>query len=320
MDIDQLAQQLHVQAGVLSRGQLTRLGARDSDVRRLLRRRELTRVHPRVYVNHTGPLTWLQRAWAATLACEPAALRDRSALRAAGGPGRRLHADGPIEVAIDHTRRILAPPGVDLRRIVGLDDQVLWNASPPRLRTEHASLRLAAGAASEVDAVAFLADPVGARMTTGPRLAGALRSHPRIARREFLARVIADVGAGTCSTLEQGYLARVERPHGLPFARRQVRESAKGPLYRDVLHEEFGLVVEIDGRMFHAQARQHDADLERDLDVAATDRATVRVGWGQVFDRPCSTAFKVGRVLQHRGWCGAPRRCPRCPPGLLAVA
>ena len=44
-------------------------------------------VHPGVYVNHTGELTWLQRAWAAVLFAWPAALSHDSALRAADGPG-----------------------------------------------------------------------------------------------------------------------------------------------------------------------------------------------------------------------------------------
>lgn len=321
MDRRMVRHLLEVQAGVISRAQLVECGATDNDIRRLVRQRHLARVHHRVYVDHTGPLTWIQRAWAATLCCAPAALSDESALRAAEGPGRRRNDDTrPIQVAVDHSRKVRPPSGVVATRVVGLDSQVLWNASPPRMRPEHAAIRLAAGADREIDAVAFLADAVGARMTRGDRLARALGSYPRIARREFLESVIVDVAEGTCSTLEHGYLVNVERAHGLPTARRQFRESVKGPLFRDAVYEAFGLIVELDGRMFHAKARQHDADLERDLDAAATGRATVRLGWGQAYDRPCSTAFKLGAVFVDRGWRDRPRRCPLCPEDLPYAA
>lgn len=321
MDTRQLCLLLEVQSGVISRRQLSEVGASDNDVRRMVRRRELRRVHPRVYVNHTGPLTWVQRAWAATLYAAPGVLRDESAVRAASGPGWRTFDDGrPIQVAIDHARKVRSLPEVDICRIAGLDGQTLWNTSPPRLRPEHNAIRLASTADRMVDAVAHLADVVGARATTGARLADALAAYPRIARRGFLEEVVADVGAGTCSTLEHGFLTRVERPHGLPSAGRQVRESIKGPLFRDAVYARLGLIVELDGRMFHAKVRQHDGDLERDLDAAATDRMTVRLGWGQVFDRSCTTAFKLGRVFETHGWGGHAVPCPSCPPTLPFAA
>ena len=65
----------------------------------MLRRGELFRVHPGVYVNHNGPLTWDQRAWAAVHAHWPAALARQSALPS---PPE----DGPIHVAIDRKRTV----------------------------------------------------------------------------------------------------------------------------------------------------------------------------------------------------------------------
>lgn len=312
---------LEHQAGVISRRQALDLGLDDHDLRRLLRRRVWARVHSGVYVDHTGPLTWVQRAWAATLFCAPAALCNESARRAADGPGRAQHDDGlPIHVAVDHLRTVQVPVGVRVHRIVSLHDKVHWNTSPPRQRLEHAVLALAGAAAREIDAVAHLADAVGARLTTGERLQAALDATPRIARRPLLTRVIADVSAGTCSALEHGYLTRVERPHGLPTASRQFRETTKGPLFRDALYEAFDLIVELDGRMFHSKFQRHDADLERDLDAATASRLTLRLGWGQSYDRSCGTAFKLGRVFQERGWAGAPHRCPRCAPDMPAAA
>ncbi len=302
---------LERQSGVVSRAQLLDHGVAVTTVRRRLRRRELVMKAPGVYVTHTGDLTWRQRAWVAVLTLEPAALCHRSALRADDGPGR-VPVEEVIHVAVDRTRSPAAPPGVRLHQLAHLDDKVRWSASPPRVRVEHAVLDVASGAADDLTAIATLADAVQARRTTAARLAETLDSRPRIARRAFLAGVLADVAAGTCSVLEHGYLARVERPHGLPGAQRQVTDSARGPLHRDVEYAVARLRVELDGRLFHHNATARDLDLDRDLDSAVDGHLTVRLGWGQVHGRPCVTARKVGALLQQRGWEGRPIPCPEC--------
>lgn len=316
MDDDELAHLLDLQDGLIARRQALALGATASDVRRLLRRRAWTRVHPGVYVNHTGPLTWQQRAWAAVLHAEPAALCADSALRAADGPGRRERDDdSPLHVAVDRDRTFEPPDGVVRHRLADLQDKALWNARPPRLRIEEALIDVAAEAADDHAAIRVLSDGVQARRTTADRMVRALEGRSRIARREFLAGVLADIRDGTCSVLEHGYLTRVERPHGLPRAQRQRGASASGPIYRDVTHPEHGLVIELNGRLFHDNATSYDLDLDRDLDAAVDGLLTVRIGWGQVFRRPCATAERVGRLLQARGWAGEVTRCPRCDGG-----
>jgi hypothetical protein len=190
---------------------------------------------------------------------------------------------------------------------------VRWSQSPPRVRIEEAVIDVAAEAADDFAAIAVLADAVQSRRTTAARLQHTLSGRNRIARRGFLDGVLADVAEGTCSVLEHGYLTRVERPHRLPTGARQLCESLRGPVYRDVDYREFGRLVELDGRLFHDTAADRDRDLERDLEVAVAGRTTVRLGWGQVFLRPCRTALRIGRWLQAGGWEGAPRMCPGCP-------
>lgn len=191
--------------------------------------------------------------------------------------------------------------------------QVDWSAYPPRQRAEDWVLDLASDAASELDAVAAIADAVGARRVRAQQLRDALAGRSRIRRRAFLGAVIDDVAAGTCSVLEHGYLVRVERAHGLPGGQRQVVDSTKGTLYRDVVYEAFGVIVELDGRLFHSRVADRDRDLDRDLDAAVRDQLTLRLGWGQVFERPCRTADRIGVVLANQGWGGVVRRCPDCP-------
>lgn len=126
--------------------------------------------------------------------------------------------------------------------------------------------------------------------------------------------LLEDIEHGTCSVLEHGYLTRVERPHGLPAPSRQVtRRGPSGQEYRDVEYDEFGFVVELDGRTGHADWDSEGRDGDRDLDDLATGRISARVRWAQVFGRECRTAERVGRVLQARGWGGRPTPCgPQC--------
>ncbi|GAB3303531.1 hypothetical protein EK0264_03070 [Epidermidibacterium keratini] len=319
MDNRAVAELLDRQNGVISRAQAVACGAGEHDIRRLVRRNEWARVHTGVYVNHTGPLTWQQRAWAAVLYGEPAALSHASARRAADGPGRRSYDDGePMQIAIDGARSIRPQAGIEIHRINGLSERALWHTSPPRVRPEEAVIDLAAIAARDIDAIGYLADAVRARITTPARLQAALARRTRVNRRRFLEQVIGDIAEGTCSALEHGYLVRVERRHGLPTARRQFRESAKGTLYRDAEYAEFGVIMELDGRMYHSSVRDRDLDLERDLAAFATGRVTARLGWGQVFDRGCRTAHTVGLALNNRGWRGEATSCRECPPALTA--
>ena len=314
MDLKAYADLLALQSGVVSRRQLlddARL--QPYDIQRMLRRRDLVRLHDGVFVNHTGNLTWLQRAWAGVLAAWPAALARESAIRAADGPGGGGRDDPVIHLAVDRDRHARTPVGYQLHRMTRFDERVQWNASPPRVRVEEALLDVAVRQPDDFGAIAVLADAIQSRRTQAARLREALDARPRQPRRDFLSGVIADLQNGTCSVLEHGYLTLVERPHGLPTGSRQVHDTRRRSLYRDVLYDEFDQLVELDGRMWHDSATQRDADLDRDLDAAVNRLATVRLGWGQVYGRPCATAVRIGHLLGARGWPGAPVRCARCP-------
>ena len=102
-----------VQDGVVSRRQLLELGANDDDVERMLRRGELDRRHPGVYVNHNGPLTRQQREWVAVQVHWPAALTRKSALPSP--PPLAV-----VHVAIDQRRTVKPVPGVVAHRTPGI--------------------------------------------------------------------------------------------------------------------------------------------------------------------------------------------------------
>ncbi len=300
------------QHGVVSRRQLHDAGLAPHDIARLVRRRALTPLHAGVYVDHTGEPAFLQRCWGAVLLLWPAALAGETAMRAAEGPGSRRPHD-VIHVAVHRDRRVRDRGGMTILRTDRLDSQVLWNVGPPRLRYEEAAIDVADGAAGDFAALESLSRAVQSRRTTAERMLASARGRTRLHRREWIESVLADLAEGTCSVLEHGYLHRVERAHGLGHARRQVVDRlGAGSVYRDVVYP-CGLVVELDGRLFHDTTQQRDRDFDRDLDAAASGASTVRLSYGQVFDRPCWTAARVARVLALHGWRGRPRPCgPEC--------
>jgi hypothetical protein len=163
--MDEIAALLSLQDGVISRRQVLSAGLQPHAIERLLRRREWVAVHPGVYVDHTGPLSWRQRAWAAVLACWPPALDGQSSLRAHEGRGRRGRVDGPIAVLVAHRRHLTPPDGVEARRSRRFDEQVSWNLNPPRMSYDDTVIEIADTAPRELDVIAALADACGGRRT-----------------------------------------------------------------------------------------------------------------------------------------------------------
>ncbi len=295
---------LHDQAGVVARRQLLELGCTDVDIRRWVRRRELTRVHAGVFVNHTGPLTWVSRSWVAVQLYWPAALTHDSVVHRAGDV---------IHVAVRADRNVLTRAGISVHLLSRLDERVQWHLGPPRVRLEDAVLMMCAARHRRIDALALAADVCQRRRTTPERLLAELDRQPNLKHRAWLREVLLETAGGVRSALESGYLHRVERAHGLPRGTRQLREvTGRGVVYRDLVYEEYALVVELDGRVGHELSQDRWNDMDRDLVTAVEGRSTVRLGWRHVEEAACRTAAALGELLHRNGWRGVVRRCGTC--------
>lgn len=316
-DVDRtdLALLMAAQEGVVSRRQVHTHGFDDSFIESRIRRKDWARVHRGVYVDHTGSPTWKQRAWAAVLVTWPSALCHESALVLAGlrSPDVDALRRPILHVAVDQSRRVEKVAGVRIHRVTDLEEVVQLSRSLPRVRLEHALLDVASAARDDAVAIAVLADACQVGRTTPARLAALLRDRIRLPRRRFLLQVLDDVAAGAYSVMEHRYLTRVERPHGLPTAKRQRRvKQGRAVGYRDVEYLATATVVELDGRLGHEWQRDRWEDLDRDIDSAVSGDLTVRLGWQQVLD-PCRTAARVSALLKARGWPGELRPCgPGC--------
>jgi hypothetical protein len=271
------------------------------------RARQLQRVHSGVYADFTGPLPWETRMWAAWLSCGPdAVLTGATALRAYGVGGDK---DDRIHVAVPHSRRVGRRSGVVISRHRELSSLVNSSREPPAVRLEVALL-IAAGAEKDVSRRAsVLFDACRQRRTTPARLLAELDSLPVLPGRRVLQRILAEAAEGVQSFLEQTYLRRVERAHGLPRARRQVRAVAGGTaVYRDAEYTPYDVIVELDGRAGHADSISRWRDMTRDNAAAMSGKLTLRFGYQLVSD-PCGAAAQVATALRFRGWPGAPHPC-----------
>lgn len=311
---------LRDQDGVVSRAQARACGLGDHDIRRRLRRREWAAVIDGVYVDHTGPPSWEQRAMAGVLHgatgldddLRPvgAALAGHSALRAAIGPGWRTPR-GVVEVAIEQGRSRQPVRGYRFVRATGLTAKVDQLRTPPRLRLPEALADLAIGAGDELEVVQTVADACQSRMVSAEQVRDVVRGRGRVKDRRALLAVLDDVAGGTCSALEHRFVTGVIRDHGLPMPQQQrirtVVDEGGRHEYRDCEWDDARLVVELDGRQFHDSPRQRDRDLDRDLDDAADGRLAVRLGWGQATRRRCRTARRLATILR-----ATPRACGEC--------
>lgn len=333
MDSAALQHLMDDQAHLVSRRQELAIGGDDNFIQRQLRRREWARVHTGVFIGHTGALSWAERAWAALLLYDPAALSHESALQAHGvrsaatrptggfvaqpSPLAAIDREGwshdLIHIAVAKERRVQRLPGVRLHRVGNLSAVIAATSPPPRVNLERALLDVASTARRDSDAVAVLGDACQCRRTTPERLREALGPRTRLPRRGFLMQVLDDVAEGVYSVLEYRYLTRVERPHGLPTASRQRRvRLGRTIAYRDVEYQELHTVVELDGRLGHEATLDRWDDMERDVASATSGDTTLRIGWRHL-DDPCRTALAVARALVAQGWAGRLEPCsPSC--------
>ena len=155
----------------------------------------------------------------------------------------------------------------------------------------------------------WLSRAVGRRLTTAARLGRALDDRAKMRWRADLKTILADVRDGAHSLLEHRYIRDVERAHGLPAAKRQVKTVVRSRTrFLDNLYAEARLAVELDGQIAHP-AEERWADVRRDNAHAAVGILTLRYSWADVTLRPCEVAQQVASVLRERGAAPAVHRC-----------
>ena len=297
---------LELQAGVASAAQLTSRGISAGRIRAHVDAGRWQRIFPRTVVTYSGPIPYLARVWAGVLWAGDTSMASHDT---AGFLLGIVAAEPPdVHVAIPEWRRLAAPNGIVLHRTSRPTGDM--RRSPPQTTIERTALDLAGGAADLDAAVGVLAKVLQRRLTSEPRLLRALDHTPSLRWRRGIRELLAPEMRGVHSTLEWRYARKVEQAHGLPASQRQhPGGQPTGPsTFQDAWYEEFGLVVELDGRIGHREEHAF-RDMARDNRTSERGQVTLRYGWVDVNVRPCQVAMQVARLLMRRGWRGSPKRC-----------
>ena len=299
------------QGGVISRRQLLAAGFSRDAIAERLERGYWQQLHRGVYALFTGQPNREAWLWAAVLRAGPgAALSYQTAAELHGFSTRPTRA---VHVTIPSTRRIEAP-GLIVHISGRIATATQANREPPRTNVEETVLDLTQSAQTIDDVCGWITSACGKRLTTEEKLRVAVSERKKMRWRTELDDILAAAGDGIHSPLEFRYLRDVERAHGLPESRHQVRVVIDGvSAYRDAYYQQYRVVVELDGKLAHTDEERH-RDNHRDVVSSAEGIQTCRYVWRDVYGRPCETAIWQARVLRSRGWQGLPRQCsPGCP-------
>jgi hypothetical protein len=308
---DQSVEFLAIQGGALARRQAERVGIAPYTIRSRVRSGRWQRLQRGVYASFSGEPTRETALWAALLrAGSGAVLSHQTAAERHG----LINEPSPlivITVPLSRTPTRAKIPGVVIHR----SDAILRTRHPvmlpPCTRVEDTVLDLVQVAPTFDDAYEWICRAVGRRRTTADRICLAMDARKKMRWRRELALALGDAGDGVLSVLEYRYVHRVERPHGLPAARRQVRiRQRTGNKYLDNLYQRYGVCSELDGTAAHPADEQW-RDKHRDNANAVRGIITLRFGVADLGDRRCQTAADVAAVLSLRGWASVAHPCSR---------
>ncbi|HVW81335.1 MAG TPA: hypothetical protein VHB69_10405 [Mycobacteriales bacterium] len=265
---------------------------------------------PRIYVTFSGPIPLETMHFAALqYAGEGAALSHESA----GALWRLCKPPPLVHLTVPYARDVGDQPGLALHRSRTLDGKAVHaSLQPSRTTIERTVMDLLSNKRSADSALGLVTDAVRSRQTTPDRLRAAIHELPKTRWRRIVLDALPDLNAGAHSPLELRDAA-LRRRHGLPQGTRQSRRQADGAEYLDVLIEEYGVHIELDGRLGHDAARQQWRDMRRDNRSELAGMRHLRYGWADIVDRPCEVAAQQARILTQQGWPGALKRCAKCP-------
>lgn len=279
------------------------------------------RVLEGVFLTKPGRSDWHMKAAAALLWAQSDSAAADAALcgRSAGFLwGLVPTAPNAIELVVPNQRVVVAPSEIHIRRSMRWGNLVHETALPWRTTVPATVLELASKG-SDMDALAAVANAVQKELVTPTELRQEIVARGGHKFSRVLRPALAELDEGGQSGAEILYVRDVERAHGLPRATRQSHSDVGRRRYHDNEYEEYGLIVEVDGRLGHERWSDRVRDGKRDRQLLGAARVTTRVFWVDVAVLPCETAGEIGAILRSRGWSGAPRRCRRATCSIVGV-
>ena len=298
---------------MITRGQALWGGVSRSAITSKLTHARWQQVYRGVYATFTGPIGREAALWAVVLYAGPGARLSRETaaelIRLSDRPSPLIH------VTIAAKRRVVPPMGVAIHR--SANPETAWRFArgvPPHTFAEETVIDLVHAAADLDDVIAHVTRAFARNLTSEERLRREAAARKKLRWRADLDEIIPRAAGGAHSVLEYRYDRDVEQAHGLPPAIKQARftkpDGSRGR--RDRYYEQYGLIIELDGRKYHPGERRH-LDQVRDNDATASGGSTLRYGWVDVTRKQCAAAAQVHAALAKRGYPGPLKPCsPAC--------
>jgi hypothetical protein len=297
-------------AGAIDLYACRRAGLSDQRIHWLVETGRWQSPFPRVFVTFSGPVPVTTMQFAALFYAGAGSTLSHDT---AGALWRLVPPSDAIHVTLPYLRDVDPQPNLVIHRSRTLSDRDLHPAlAPRRTRIERTVVDLLATRRSADAALGLIASAIRGRQTDADRLRMLIKDLPKTRWRKVVLEALPDVAAGAHSPLELRD-ARLRRKHRLPQGQRQWRRLGDGAEYLDVLIPEYGVHIELDGRLGHDAAREQWRDMRRDNRSEIARLRHLRYGWADMVDRPCEVAAQQAAVLRQQGWPGRLRRCPACP-------
>jgi hypothetical protein len=306
---------LEAQSGIIARRQAP---ADAATMRNRVNDGRWQRPYRAVYATFSGELGREAGWWAAlrragegaTLSHQTAAERHRLIDEPRpGDPAPAVHITVPASRRPGQLGNI---PGVVIHRSHAIARTRHPAMSPPCTRVEDTVLDLIETTQSFDEAYNWICRAIGRRRTTAARIRATMDERTRMRWRQDLELALGDAGEGALSLLEYRYVRYVERPHGLPVAKRQQRiQQRTGNRYLDNLYEEYRVCVELDGAAAHPVDEQWRDKRRDNWNLVYKDILTLRFGFLDLRDEHhrCETARDVATRLTGSGWTHSPHPC-----------
>ncbi len=290
------------QGGVVSRRSIYALGITRWEVTANVRAERWRCLSDQAVVLHTGPVSAEGMWWAAVLQGGPRAHLDGASALVASGL-RRFEVDR-IRVTVPRGAQVRRTRDFDVRQTRRWDPDVLAPVGVPRTRPATAAVRGALWAASDRQATLLLSMTVQQGLATADQLSAAALAVRRDRRRRLVHAVVLEL-AGGAESLGEIDVARECRRRRLPEPTRQLLVRLRGGRYRlDVVWEEWGVVVEVDG-IQHEWAENVVADALRHNDVTLAHHRVLRLPLLGLRAAPDEFFAQIRAALVAAGWSAA---------------
>jgi hypothetical protein len=306
-----LHQLLNRQHGVITRRQALEFLSESALLERLGRQWQV--LLPGIYLAHTGPVTELQRLWAALLlGGEEAMLDDTTALREHGV--NYLPDDTQIRVLVPDTVQRTSRDFVSVRRTIHLPRPVIGRGGIRLAPTARALTDFALRYDDERAVRAVLASAVQRRQIPLALLDQELKIAPARGRRR-LVRVLEELHDGVRSAPEGDVRQMVATSEVLPrpLYNCLLQLPSGRRISPDLLLEEAALVHETNGRRPHFEGEYEFDSMQERHDAMTTGGLTV------LHNSPRLIRTDGPRVLEEIETCYLRDRGKGLPPGVVIL-